>query len=153
MLGGLRHWLTVRGMRRSERKISKAYAKDIEAAKAAKKPRKDIEYIEESEHHELRFVRDEMEIAETKRLYAQAAHYRLPIPQAEDDWEESAVFGKRYLTRKGAAKLRSDIRAEQKARWDYWQSRLQLVGTVMGIIGGIMGALAYFKQPPLPPHP
>lgn len=71
---------------------------------------------------------------------------RISSPNRPYFWELA-----RHLSRKGAAKLRSDIRSEQKARWDYWQSRLQLVGTVMGIIGGLMGALAFFRQPP--PHP
>lgn len=152
MLAGVIHWWEMRGHRRSEAKISKAYAKDIAAAKAAKKSAEEIYRIEESEHHELRFVGDEMDIAESKHLYKLAAYYRVPIPREEGDWEESTIFGTRHLTRKGAAKLRADIWAEQKASWEYWWRWVQLAGSMVGIIGGIMGALAYFK-PPLPPHP
>jgi hypothetical protein len=151
VLSGLKHWWSIRGIQRRRTLILRAYAKDIAAAKEAKKSATEIYKIESDEHEELRFVEDERDVAESQRLCALAFHYRVPIPQAEGDWEQSRIFGMRHLSRAAAAKVRTDIRVEQKAKWDYWQSRLQLVGTVVGIVGGLMGALAFFKQPP--PHP
>lgn len=151
MLAGLKHWWMVRRMQRRRALILKAYEKDIAAAKAASKPESELERIHYDEHQELRFVDDELDILESRRLVSLASHYRVPIPQGKDDWEESTIFGSRSLTRAAASKLRSDIRSEQKARWDYWYSRVQLIGSLVGIVGGIMGALAYFKTPP-PPH-
>jgi len=148
MLDGLRHWLAIWRMQRSKRRTVKAYAKDLAAAKKSGNPKR--EDILRDEHEELRFIDDEIGIEESQRLCRQAAHYRIPVPRGEDDWEESRIFGIRFLTRSGASKLRTDLRIEQKARWDYWQTRISLLGSVIGIIGGIMGALAYFK-PPLPP--
>jgi len=149
MWDGLRHWLAISRMQRSKRRTIKAYAKDLAAAKKAGNPKR--EDILRNEHEELRFIDDEIGIEESQRLCRKAAHYRIPVPRGEeDDWEESRIFGSRFLTRSGASKLRTDLRIEQKARWDYWQTRISLLGSVVGIIGGIMGALAYFK-PPLPP--
>jgi hypothetical protein len=150
MLDGLRHWLAIGQMQRRKRRTISAYAKDLAAAKKADNPSAKREEILQQEHEELTFIDDEIGIEESQRLCRQAAHYRIPVPRGQDDWEESRIFGGRFLSRSGALKLRTDLRAEQKARWDYWQTRISLLGSVIGIIGGIMGALAYFK-PPVPP--
>ena len=49
----------------------------------------------------------------------------------------------RYLTAAAAQKLRADIRAEQKADWDYWANRVTLA---LALIGSIFGVLAFFKK-------
>jgi hypothetical protein len=132
-------------MQRAKQRTIKAFAKELAFAKGEGSQRR--QNILQDEHEELRLIDDEMGIEVSQRPCRQAAHYLVPVPQGKDDWEESSIFGTRFLTRAGASKLRADLRAEQKARWEYWQSRIQLVGTVIGIIGGIMGALAYFKPP------
>jgi hypothetical protein len=52
-------------------------------------------------------------------LIEQANKLLVPIPNTESDWFTSTVFGERFLTAKARSNLRSDIRAERKARWDY----------------------------------
>jgi hypothetical protein len=148
MLDGFRNWRAVRRMQRSKKRIMKAFAKELAFAKGEGRLRR--ENILQDEHEELRFVDDEISIAVSQRLCRQADHYRVPVPLGKEDWEDSSIFGTRFLSPVGASKLRTDLRVEQKARWDYWQSRVQFAGTVIGIIGGIMGALAYFKPPPHP---
>lgn len=91
MLDGLKHWWAIRQMRRSRAAILKAYGKDVAAARLAKKSDAEIEKIQENEHHELRFVDDERDIAESRRLVSRAAHCRVPVPQSQDDWEDSII--------------------------------------------------------------
>ena len=64
------------------------------AAKAAKKSSAEIQKIQEDEHNELRLYSDEMDIANSRRLCKQAAYYWVPIPQDEDDWEQSTILGR-----------------------------------------------------------
>ncbi|MDB5616174.1 hypothetical protein [Tardiphaga sp.] len=79
-------------------------------------------------------------------LIEQANIYHVPTPGNEDDWESHAFATtdeERYLTASAAQKLRSDIRAEQKADWDYWANRVTLA---LALIGSIFGVLAFFKK-------
>jgi hypothetical protein len=52
-------------------------------------------------------------------------------------------MGKEYLTPEAAIKIRADIRAEQKANWDYWANRITLG---LALIGSIFGVLAFFTK-------
>lgn len=152
MLQGLRHWLVVNKLRRRRASVFKTFSKKVTAAKKTGAPPKEIGDIRLDELRELKLVDEERGLKESRRLTKLAGHYRIPIPQEENDWDVSAEYGKRFLTKEGALKLRAAVRIEQKAVWDYWQARISLVGSIMGIVGGIMGALAYFK-PPIPPVP
>ena len=79
----------------------------------------------------------------SKYLVEQAYRYHAPIPQDEDSWEQGRLTDERYLTASAAQKLRADIRAEQKADWDYWASRVTLA---LALIGSIFGVLAFLKK-------
>jgi hypothetical protein len=76
-------------------------------------------------------------------LLEQAHRYHVPIPATEDDWMQPRFASTPYLTAAAAQKLRADIRAEQKADWDYWANRVTLA---LALIGSIFGVLAYFKK-------
>jgi hypothetical protein len=69
--------------------------------------------------------------------------YHVPIPQGEDVWMHARYMGKEYLTPEAAIKIRADIRAEQKANWDFWANRITLG---LALIGSIFGVLAFFKK-------
>src|SRR5258708_1388096 len=56
----------------------------------------------------------------SKYLLEQAYRYHVPIPDKEEDWTQPRFASERMLTTAAAQKLRTDIRAEQKADWDYW---------------------------------
>lgn len=79
-------------------------------------------------------------------LSEQAPRYHVPIPNKKTDYEShsyATTDEENYLTPAAAQKLRADIRAEQKADWDYWAARVTLV---LALIGSIFGVLAYFKK-------
>lgn len=88
---------------------------------------------------------DEISQITTEYLLSQAHKYILPVPAHEDAefWYKSKMYGIYLLSPKGVSRLRTDVRAEQKATWDFWQSRIM---TMLALIGGIFGVLAYFKQ-------
>ncbi|MBR1286060.1 hypothetical protein JQ597_28815 [Bradyrhizobium sp. AUGA SZCCT0177] len=81
----------------------------------------------------------------SKYLLEQAHRYHVPIPDKEEDWikPRSASEPLLILTAAAAQKLRADIRAEQKADWDYWANRVTLA---LALIGSIFGVLAFFKK-------
>jgi hypothetical protein len=79
----------------------------------------------------------------SKYLVEQAFAFHVPVPEDEDSWEQGRLTDERYLTAAAAQKLRADIRAEQKADWDYWANRVTLT---LALIGSIFGVLAFFKK-------
>lgn len=79
-------------------------------------------------------------------LLDQAHRFHVPVTDREEDWDSfppDYSYEHRYLTAAAAQKLRADIRAEQKADWDYWANRVTLG---LALIGSIFGVLAYFKK-------
>jgi|ERR1700751_63220 hypothetical protein len=86
-----------------------------------------------------------LDIFRSRYLSDQAVRYHVPIPTKEEDWQQHPYAtdpDERYLTA-AAQKLRADIRAEQKADWDYWANRVTLA---LALIGSIFGVLAFFKK-------
>jgi hypothetical protein len=79
----------------------------------------------------------------SKYLTEQAYRYHVPIPEGEESWLQPRGAPEPYLTAAAAQKLRADIRAEQKADWDYWANRVTLA---LALIGSIFGVLAFFKK-------
>jgi hypothetical protein len=85
----------------------------------------------------------ELDDFRSKYLIQQAYKYHVPIPYDEESWEQRRYTKERVLTAAAAQKLRGDIRAEQKADWEYWQGRVTLG---LALIGSIFGVLAFFKR-------
>lgn len=79
----------------------------------------------------------------SRYLEKQAFKYHVPLPSDEDSWLKPRFESKPYLTEEAAQKLRADIRAEQKANWEYWANRVTLA---LALVGSIFGVLAYFKK-------
>ena len=92
---------------------------------------------------ELNFQTVIIDAFRSKYLLEQAHRYHVPIPSKEEDWEQPRFASERFLTAAAAQKLRADIRAEQKADWDYWANRVTLA---LALIGSIFGVLAFFKK-------
>jgi hypothetical protein len=92
---------------------------------------------------ELQWQEFAIAVFRSKYLVEQAYKYHVPVPQDEGSWEQGARTDEKYLTPAAAQKLRADIRAEQKADWDYWASKVTLA---LALIGSIFGVLAFFKK-------
>lgn len=147
MIAELIHWVKLKRMQRGRARIADVFDRDIAAAKKNKVDWKKLNKIRDDEHFELSFADDEIGVFESDFLARQATRYRIPVPQDEGDWQESTPFGRRFLSRQGATKLRNSLRAERKAIWEYWQSRIALIASVVGIVGGLLGAAAFFRTP------
>jgi hypothetical protein len=87
--------------------------------------------------------RQEIGVLMTNHLVHRARLYYLPIPDDDGSWAYARYLGKKYLTQEAARKLHLDIRAEQKANWDFWQSRVTFG---LALIGSVFGVLAFFKK-------
>jgi hypothetical protein len=85
----------------------------------------------------------ELDEFRSKYLMQQAYKYHVPIPEDEESWENRRYSKDRVLTAAAAQKLRADIRAEQKADWDYWANRITLG---LALVGSIFGVLAFFRK-------
>ena len=93
----------------------------------------------------LNFQSFMLDMFRSKVSFGPAVRYHVPIPTKEEDWQQHSYTtdeDERYLTA-AAQKLRADIRAEQKADWDYWANRVTLA---LALIGSIFGVLAFFKK-------
>jgi hypothetical protein len=142
MFDGLRHYLGMRKALRHQATRRRDFDRDIKSARS-KKDHNEVENLQNYQHMELRFVEDEIDMDNSDYLIGLAQKYLVPLPQGEEFWTHSEAFGRGYLSRKGAAQVRSDIRAERKAMWDYWQARVTLV---LSVFGSVIGVLAYFKK-------
>lgn len=92
---------------------------------------------------ELNLQNVEINAFRTKYLVEQAFIYHVPLPEDEESWIQPRYSKEPYLTEAAAQKLRADIRAEQKADWEFWASRVTLA---LAVIGSVFGVLAFFKR-------
>ncbi|MGY3445530.1 hypothetical protein [Bradyrhizobium sp. USDA 4473] len=139
MLGGLNHYLEIKRWHRFRDKL----VRDYKVKAKGTLNRDEVQNLRQQHLEELHFHDEEFQLLISDYLVAQAREYLVSLPSEDGCWDESAAFGKKYLNRKGAAKVRNDIRAEKKAMWDYWAARVTLA---LGLIGSIFGVLAYFKK-------
>ncbi|KJC57523.1 hypothetical protein UP10_28495 [Bradyrhizobium sp. LTSPM299] len=78
----------------------------------------------------------------SKHLVEKAYRYHMPIPHDDESWIQPSGAPERFLTTAAAQKLRADIRAEQKAEWDYWANRVTLA---LALFGSMLGVFNLFK--------
>lgn len=142
MFEGLRHYFGIRKALWHRERRRRDFARDIKIAQK-KNGHDDVENLRNYEHMELSFADEEIDIDNSDYLIAHAHRHLVPLPQGDEFWDKSEAFSRRYLSRKGAAQVRNDIRAEKKAMWDWWQGRVTLV---LSIFGSVIGLLAYFKK-------
>jgi len=134
--------------------LDQAYAKDIAEARKAQDNAK-LHLLEENRRFEID-LHDEGEDAHfTRMLLRKARRLRVPIPHRYNDdksesdhWYEGHYTGSWYLTTKGVATLREEVRRELKARhearsqWVMWLSALTgVIGTVTGLVALLMHKL------------
>jgi hypothetical protein len=128
--------------------LDRAYAKDILAARKLKDKEK-VESLERDHRFEIDLHDEEEDAHLTKALLGKARRLRVPVPHRYNEdktesehWYEGNYTGRWYLTSRGVAALREEIRRELKARhegrtqWVVWLSALT------GVIGAITGLVA-----------
>jgi len=79
---------------------------------------------------------DEIEGEKSARLMRRAKKFDLPEPDGEGHWTQGFYSHNQYLTAKGRAFLRAEIRREQREgreRWVWW------IPLVFGLLGSITG--------------
>jgi hypothetical protein len=146
MIEKLRTYWELRKLRVTDSQLAKAYEKDRLAAKAENKGWEELEKIADQERFERSLYWDQASKIQTRKLCGAAARIGVPIPTAEDCWEESGVLGGRHLSEKGFSELRSSVRKEKNERWAYWELRVKvfigLATAVTGVAGALIGLAA-----------
>ncbi len=127
--------------------LDRSYAQDISAARKAKDTAK-VQSLESVRRFEIDMHDEEEDAYVTKQLLKKARSLRVPVPHRYNEdksesehWYEGHYTGGWYLTNRGIASLREEIRREQKARheiraqWVVWVPALTgLVGTITGLV-------------------
>jgi hypothetical protein len=126
-------------LKRRERTVA-SYDANLAKARSEKQKSDKIYEIQERRDFEVTLVNDEIGVLSSKFWLDRAHIYQVAVP---DNWEMSAQLGQSFLSRAATAQIRTDIRNEKKAKWDWWQARVTLV---LSIFGSVIGLLAYFKK-------
>lgn len=132
--------------------IDKAYATEIAAAREIKDREKD-ESLERDHRLEIE-LHDEKEDAHlTNLLRRQARRLRIPVQHRykddkteSDHWYEGHHTCRWYLTTRGIASLREDIRRELKARHEARSHWIIWLSAFTGLVGAITGLVALLAR-------
>ena len=133
-------------------RLDKAYAKDIAAARMAKSKDK-VESLEHDHRFEIDLHDEEEDAYITQKLLSKARRLRVPIPHRYNEdksesehWYEGPYTARWYLTTRGVAAIREEVRKELKARhqarsqWVFWLTALT------GVIGSLTGLVALLMR-------
>ncbi len=135
--------------------IDREYKREIQELRK----RGDKDGAESKEHDrrwEERLSFDEKEAFYTNELIKKARHLRVPVPprpkwnseieelEPSDDWELG--HSGMWLTTTGIAKLRKDIREEEKWRREGRANWAVFLSALGGVIGTIIGFVAVFRK-------
>jgi hypothetical protein len=133
----------------------RAVRKRVAASSRKKEPPQTRSAIREFARFDLDEVDDDINVLTTQFYVALARRRFVEVPQGEDMWVVSDTFGSRHLTAAGITKIRSSLHAEQKERWEIFQSHtsvlVTLITAITGVLGTVIGVLSFFKSAP-PPH-
>jgi hypothetical protein len=100
--------------------------------------------IERAMSKEQNMQRQEIGLLMTRHLVYKARLRYIPIPEDEESWYNARYYGgEKFLSPEAARKLYLEVSTEEKANWDYWQSRVTFA---LALIGSIFGVLAFFKK-------
>ncbi|KJC62178.1 hypothetical protein UP10_02060 [Bradyrhizobium sp. LTSPM299] len=142
-------------LQKEKKKLRASFAAKIAKSRKDKKSRDDREGLRSQEQFEEQELDAGIQALITSFLIEQANKLLVPIPHSETDWFTDTTFGERFLTAEARSKLRNDIRAEKKARWDLFQSHtgllISLITATTGVLGTVIGVLSFMKAAP-PPH-
>lgn len=128
--------------------LDRSYAKDILAARKSKDKEK-VESLERDHRFEIDLHDEEEDAHLTKALLGKARRLRVPIPHRYNEdktesehWYEGHYTGRWYLTSRGVAALREEIRRELKARHESRAQWVVWLSALTGVIGAVTGLVA-----------
>lgn len=128
--------------------LDRAYAKDIAEARKLNDNER-VERLEWDHRFEIDLHDEKEDAYVTTRLLAQARRLRVSIPhrynkdQTEsDDWYQGQHTGRWYLTTRGLAALREEVRRELKARHEARSHWVVWLSSFTGVIGALTGLVA-----------
>ncbi|HEX7882431.1 MAG TPA: hypothetical protein VF499_06820 [Afipia sp.] len=121
-------------------RLEAAFDEEVKNARAIKPVGTKVDEIESRRQWELELIYDEIGVVSSRFWQKQADIFQVAVP---NDWISSRQLGETYLSRAATAQIRSDIRIERKAKWEWWQSRVTLV---LSIFGSVVALFAYFKK-------
>ena len=136
----------MRRLQADKRRIRKTNKKLIDQAKQQKKPRDELEVLHYDARIDIGQVDEDIWHLQMQYLSQQAEKYLLPIPEFKEDsgeWIQSIFTGRWRLSPDALAKLRTDIRPEQKERREYWTT---LITLLIGLVGALIGFVALLKK-------
>jgi hypothetical protein len=135
----------LRRMQAGRRTVMGRFQDSFADAVERKASAEEIEKIKDKEYADLNEWDEEIQIITSAHLIEQAVRLQIPLPDRKNGgfWEVSRFLGHDILSKEGIAKLRTEVRAEQKASWEFWANRVTLA---LALIGSIFGVLAYFKK-------
>jgi hypothetical protein len=109
--------------------------------------------LKSERNFELGLLQEEEDELLTKELLIHARHLRVPVPhkytavgEESDHWYQGNQTGGWYLTNMGIAALRTEIRAEEKARHESRAHYVVWLSAITGVIGSVTGLVAVFNQ-------
>lgn len=103
----------------------------------------------------LRYLEDEVRVAETNLLLRELRQYHLPAPKYSDHdaWYNSQISGSRYLTPDAERELQRQLLAERRAERDEDRKEAEAKrasrSILIGLCGLLIAALALLKDVPL----
>jgi hypothetical protein len=141
-------------LQRDRARIEKLYTEKMHQAFKARSSVEEKENLINSKQMDLEECDDEINSLTTGYLISESRKLFIEIPPRDSElfWFVSTTFGSRYLTPSGVTKVRNDIRAERKARWEMTQPKLALLVTLVtsmtGVLGAVIGVLSFLKGGP-----
>lgn len=132
--------------------LGRAYEREIAVACKSKDNAK-VRSLEEEHRFEVDLHDEEEDAYLTRKLLRQARRLRVPVPlrynddkSESDHWYEGHYTGGWYLTYKGFAALREEIRRERKARHDARSQWVVWLSALTGVIGAATGLVALLTR-------
>jgi hypothetical protein len=141
-------------LQKERERVEKLYAKKLHDALKNRLSSDEKGRLINGREVDLEECDDDINLHTTGYLVSKSRKLFIEVPPRDNDtfWFTSTTFGGRYLTHAGVTKLRNDIRAEPKARWDMIQPKLSLlipvITSLTGVLGAVIGVLSFLKGGP-----
>ena len=128
--------------------VQEDYERRRKALRERKASRSEFEDLQSEYDFHWADLYAQKEAVYTRKLVSRAWKLRVPIPEKHgpggDFWASSPDWGNEYLTQKGIAVIRENIRTEEKWLREGQRIWIQVLGSAAGLVGAITGLVAVF---------